>query len=140
MATSWPKKRRLIGGKVQRLDGPAKATGKAKYSFDINRPGMLHALMLRSPHAHAKIKSLDTAAAEKMPGVKAVYHVKKVGDELFWAGEEILALAADTEEHAHDAIHAVKIEYDPLPHTVKEEDALKEDRQTVSVSRGSRKN
>jgi xanthine dehydrogenase YagR molybdenum-binding subunit len=140
MATSWPKKRRLIGTKIQRLDGPAKATGKAKYSFDINRPGLLHALMLRSPHAHAKIKSLDTAAAEKMPGVKAVYLVAKVGNEVYYAGEEILALAADTEEHAHDAIRAVRIEYEVLPHTVKEEDALKEDRQTVSPIGGKRNN
>ena len=45
--TSWPKKRRLIGTKVSRIDGPAKATGRAKYSYDINRPGMLHAVILR---------------------------------------------------------------------------------------------
>jgi xanthine dehydrogenase YagR molybdenum-binding subunit len=140
MATSWPKKRRLIGSKVQRLDGPAKATGKAKYSYDINRKGMLHAVLLRSPHAHAKIKSLDYSDAQKMPGVKAVYEIKKAGDELFWAGEEILGLAADTEEHALDAVRAVKIEYEVLPHTVKEEDALKEDRKTVSLSRGKRDN
>jgi xanthine dehydrogenase YagR molybdenum-binding subunit len=140
MGTAWPKKRRLIGSKIQRLDGPVKATGKAKYSYDINRPGMLHAVLLRCPHAHAKIKSLDSGDAEKMPGVKAVYAIKKVGDELYWAGEEILGLAADTEEHALDAVRAVKIEYEVLPHTVKEEDALKEDRQTVSVSRGKRNN
>src|SRR6516162_9958314 len=140
MATSWPKKRRLIGSKVQRLDGPAKATGTAKYSYDINRKGMLHAIMLRSPHAHAKIKSLDTADAEKMPGVKAVHGIKKAGDELFWAGEEILALAADTEEHALDAVRAIKIEYEVLPHLVKEEDALKQEPQTVSLSRGQRNN
>ncbi len=140
MGTSWPKKRRLIGSKIQRLDGPAKATGKAKYSYDINRKGMLHAVLLRSPHAHAKIKSLDSKDAEKMPGVKAVYVIKKVGEELFWAGEEILGLAADTEEHALDAVRAIKIDYEVLPHTVKEEDALKQDRQTVSVSRGKRNN
>jgi xanthine dehydrogenase YagR molybdenum-binding subunit len=140
MATSWPKKRRLIGNKIQRLDGPAKATGKAKYSYDINRPGMLHAIMLRSPHAHAKIKSLDSADAEKMPGVKAIYLVKKAGDELYFAGDEVLAIAADTEEHALDAVRAVKIEYEVLPHTVKEEDALKEDRKTVSAVGGKRDN
>src|SRR5262249_23981798 len=72
MATQWPKKRRLLGTKIQRLDGPAKATGKAKYSYDINRPGMLHGMILRCPHAHAKIKSIDTAEARKAPGVKAV--------------------------------------------------------------------
>jgi xanthine dehydrogenase YagR molybdenum-binding subunit len=140
MATSWPKKRRLLGTKVTRLDGPAKATGKAKYSFDINRKGMLHALILRSPHAHAKIKSLDTADAEKMPGVKAVYLIKKAGEELFYAGDEILGLAADTEEHAHDALHAIKIEYDPLPHQVREEDALKEDLKTTPPIGGKREN
>ncbi len=140
MATSWPKKRRLIGAKVQRLDGPAKATGKAKYSYDINRKGMLHAVLLRCPYAHAKIKSLDTAAAEKMSGVKAIHPIKKVGEELFWAGEEILGLAADTEEHALDAVRAVKIEYEVLPHLVKEEDALKNDPQTVSPVGGKRNN
>ncbi len=140
MATSWPKKRRLIGTKIQRLDGPVKATGKAKYSYDINRPGMLHAVLLRCPHAHAKIKSLDAADAEKMPGVKAIYAIKKAGEELYWAGEEILGLAADTEEHALDAVRAVKIEYEVLPHIVKEEDALKEDRKTVSPVGGKRDN
>src|SRR6185437_298903 len=140
MATSWPKKRRLIGTKMQRLDGPVKATGKAKYSYDINRPGMLHAIMLRSPHAHAKIKSIDSTAAEKMPGVKAVYVVAEAGKEVYYAGDEILALAANTEEQAHDAVRAIKIEYEVLPHTVKEEDALKEDRKTVSPVGGKRNN
>jgi xanthine dehydrogenase YagR molybdenum-binding subunit len=140
MATSWPKKRRLIGGKFQRLDGAVKATGKAKYSFDINRPGMLHAIMLRSPYAHAKIKSIDSAAAEKMPGVKGVHVVVEAGKEVYYAGDEILALAADTEEHALDAVRAIKVEYEVLPHTVKEEDALKEDRKTVSPVGGKRDN
>src|SRR5438132_6765215 len=131
MAYSWPKERRLIGTKVERLDGPDKATGRAKYSYDINRPGMLHAKMLRSPYAHAKIKSLDTSEAEKMPGVKAIHVINGQDSELFYAGDEILALAADTEEHAHDALRAVKIEYEQLPFLVKEEDALQEDRKTV---------
>ena len=73
MPATWPKERRVIGTKVQRLDGPDKATGRAKYSFDINRPGMLHARILRCPYAHARLKSIDTTAAEKMPGVKAVH-------------------------------------------------------------------
>src|SRR5260370_23562760 len=124
MATTWPKERRLIGTKVQRLDGPDKATGHAKYSLDINRPGMLHALILRSPYAHAKIKSLDTADAEKMPGIKAVHVIAGQGQELSYAGDEIVGLAADTEEHAHDALRAIKIEYDVLEHLVREEDAL----------------
>jgi xanthine dehydrogenase YagR molybdenum-binding subunit len=125
MPLQWPSKRRIIGTRVPRIDGPDKSTGRAKYSYDVNRPGMLHAVMLRSPHAHAKIKSLDTSAAEKAPGFKALHSIKKVGDELYYAGDEILALAADTEEHALDALRAIKIEYDPLPHAVSEADALK---------------
>src|SRR5260370_7884397 len=99
MANTWPKERRLIGTKVQRLDGPEKATGRAKYSFDINRPGMLHARILRCPYGHAKVKSLDTTAAEKMPGVRAVFVVADAGKELFYAGDEVVGIAADTREH-----------------------------------------
>src|SRR5213080_4488998 len=128
MTTSWPKKRRLLGTKISRLDGPAKSTGRAKYSFDINRPGMLHGMILRCPHAHAKIKSLDIAPAEKMPGVKAVILVgnAKPGKELFYAGDEVAAVAADTEEHALDALRAIQVEYEVLEHIVHEADALKE--------------
>src|SRR5262245_62663816 len=104
---AWPKERRLIGTRIPRIDGPDKATGKAKYSYDINRPGMLHAVMLRSPHAHAKIKSIDTSAAEKAPGFKALVMIANAGAEVIYAGQEILALAADTEEHAHDAVRLV---------------------------------
>jgi xanthine dehydrogenase YagR molybdenum-binding subunit len=133
MATSWPQKRRLIGTKVRRLDGPAKATGTAKYSYDINRPGLLHAVMIRSPYAHARIKRIDTSMAERMQGVKALHAIHKAGDEVYYAGDEVLALAADTEEHALDAARAVKIDYEQLDFLVKEEDALnlKDDKGTA---------
>src|SRR6266478_3148089 len=100
----WPTNRRLIGTKVQRLDGPAKATGRAKYSFDINRPGLLHAKIFRSPHAHTTIKSINTAAAEKTAGFKALFAIAKPGEDMTWAGQEIIAIAADTEEHLEDCI------------------------------------
>src|SRR5215468_9124335 len=106
MANTWPKERRLIGTKIQRVDGPEKSTGHAKYSFDINRPGLLHGRIVRSPYAHARIKSIDTSAAELMPGVKAVHLQVKPNAELYYAGDEILGLAADTEEHAADAVRA----------------------------------
>jgi xanthine dehydrogenase YagR molybdenum-binding subunit len=131
MATAWPEKRRVVGTRVPRLDGPAKSTGKAKYSYDVNLPGMLHAVMLRCPLAHAVITRLDTAAAEKMPGVKAVFAVAKCGKVMYYAGDEVLAIAADTEERALDAVRAVIVEYDDLPFLVKEEDALKTDMHTV---------
>src|SRR5438552_5677314 len=108
MANTWPKERRLIGTRIERLDGPEKSTGRAKYSFDINRPGMLHARILRSPYGHARLKSIDTAEAEKMPGVKAIHQIAQKGAELNYAGDEIIALAADTEEHVLDALRAIK--------------------------------
>ncbi|MFL5241807.1 MAG: xanthine dehydrogenase family protein molybdopterin-binding subunit [Gemmataceae bacterium] len=128
MANTWPKERRLLGTRIQRLDGPEKSTGRAKYSFDINRPSMLHALILRCPHAHARLIALDTTEAEKLPGVKAIHVIvpwTTPGPELFYAGDEILGLAADTEEHAHDALRAVKAKFEVLDHFVTEEDALK---------------
>ncbi len=137
MATSWPKKRRLIGTKVPRVDGPDKATGHAKYSYDINRPGMLHAQILRCPYAHAKLKHLDTAAAEKMPGVKAVHAIAKASSELLYAGDEIVGLAADTEEHVLDALRAIKVEFEVLDHLVNEEDALKNPGKKTLPGRGN---
>jgi xanthine dehydrogenase YagR molybdenum-binding subunit len=121
----WPKKTRLIGKRNRRVDGPEKATGRAKYSFDINREGMLHGRLLRCPYGHAKVVSIDTTAAEKVPGFKALHKIAKEGQELFYAGAEVLGIAADTEEHAADVLHAVKVKYQELPFLVKEEDALK---------------
>src|SRR5262249_49262553 len=132
---------RLIGKDTPRVDGTEKATGRAKYSFDINLPGLLHARILRSPHAHAKIKSLDTSAAEKMPGVGAIHVIKAAGSEVFYAGDEIVALAADNEEHMHDAIRAIKVDYEILDHLVKEEDALKAtEKRTVSGGKQQKSN
>ena len=116
----WPEadKRTLIGKRISRIDGPFKVSGRAKYSFDINRPGMLFGKILRSPHAHAKVKSIDTSAAEKMPGVKAVHVVAAPDTELYWVGASIVALAAVDEPTAEDAIRAIKVDYEVLPHLV----------------------
>ncbi|HUK53688.1 MAG TPA: xanthine dehydrogenase family protein molybdopterin-binding subunit [Candidatus Binatia bacterium] len=116
----WPpaEKRSLIGKSFTRVDGPVKSSGRAKYSYDINRPGMLYGKMVFSPYAHANVKSIDTKAAEKMPGVRAVLVMFEPGKEVLWAGQEIVALAAETEEQARDAARAVKVEYEVLPHLV----------------------
>src|SRR6516165_7397006 len=66
----WPENPRLIGTSVKRLDGLAKASGKAKYPSDMRPEGTLFGAMLYSPHAHAKITSIDISKAEKLPGVK----------------------------------------------------------------------
>src|SRR5882724_4842614 len=116
----WPEaeKRSLIGKRISRVDGPHKVSGRAKYSYDIKRPGVLYARMLRSPHAHAKIVSIDVSAAEKMPGVKAVRIIQGVGKEIKWAGDDIIGVAAVDEATAEDAVRAIKVQYEILSHLV----------------------
>ena len=71
-ANSWPEQTKLINTRIPRLDGIAKASGKAKYPSDERPEGTLFGVVLYSPHPHAKIKTIDTTAAEKMAGVKAI--------------------------------------------------------------------
>src|SRR5215467_9018849 len=99
---AWPPmdKRKVIGTSPKRLDGPAKSTGRAKYSSDVNLKGMLHGAYVTSPHPHARVTAVDTSEAEKMPGVKAVYVAAAAGSEVQWQGFEIAAVAATTEEIA----------------------------------------
>src|SRR5512140_3318200 len=117
---AWPdaQHRTLIGTSVSRVDAAAKVSGQAKYTYDVHRPDMLYGKVLRCPYAHAKIVSVDTSAAEKMPGVKAVHIVQGPGTNIHWAGDEIVAVAAVDEGTAEDAIHAIKVKYQQLSHLV----------------------
>jgi xanthine dehydrogenase YagR molybdenum-binding subunit len=133
----WPTNRRVIGTKVQRLDGPVKATGRAKYSYDMNRPGMLHAKILRCPHAHARIRSIDTSACEKTPGFRGLHQLVKPNEVLYFAGAEVIAIAADTEEHAEDCLRAIRIDYEELPFYVKESESLEANRNTTGGNRAN---
>lgn len=121
---SWPENPRLIGTRIPRLDGMAKASGRAKYPSDMRPEGTLFGLILYSPHAHAKIKSIDTSAAEKVPGVVGVHVIAEVGATLRFQGDDIAAVAAETEEKARDGIRAIKVEYEILPHVVTETQAM----------------
>jgi len=120
---SWPdeKSRKLIGQRISRLDGPAKVTGRAQYTYDLQLPGMLYGQILRCPHAHARVKAVDVSAAKAMPGVKAVRVIQGPGTEIQWALDEVVAVAATTEAIAGDALRAIKVEYEVLPHFVVEE-------------------
>ena len=120
----WPdaNHRELIGKRIDRIDGPDKSSGRAKYTYDTNPPGRLIAKLCTCPYAHAKITSLDVSAAKSLPGVKAVLVVRNTGDEIQWAGDEIVAVAATTEEIAEDAVRRIKVEYEQLPHLVRDED------------------
>ncbi|MBI3895570.1 MAG: xanthine dehydrogenase family protein molybdopterin-binding subunit [Acidobacteria bacterium] len=115
----------LIGKRINRVDGPEKVTGRAKYTYDLKRPGMLYGKMLRCPHAHARILSIDTSEAEKLSGVAAVHIVQEPGTEIQWAGDDVVAVAAVTEQITEDAIRRIKVEYEKLPHLVREEDLAK---------------
>jgi xanthine dehydrogenase YagR molybdenum-binding subunit len=123
----WPpiEQRKVIGKPFERVDGPQKAAGRAKYSSDFGIRGMLFGAYLTSPHAHARIISIDTSAAEKMNGVKAVHVMVKPGTEVQWQGFEIAAVAAITEELANEAVRRIKVEYEVLPHLVNEKDLAK---------------
>ena len=114
MEYQWPTEaeRHVIGKPYTRIDGPPKSTGRAKYTYDATGKNMLFGAMLRSPHAHARLLSVDTSAAEKMPGVKSVVVMyPKLPVEVRWAGDEIAAVAAVDERTAIDAINSIKAQW-----------------------------
>jgi xanthine dehydrogenase YagR molybdenum-binding subunit len=114
-----------------RVDAPDKVTGRAKYTYDINRPNMLYGRMIRSPHPHAVIKSIDLSEALKAPGVKVAYNIKEPGARVMYQGDPVAALAADTEERAIDAERLVRVVYDAQPHLATEQQAMDPDAPTV---------
>ncbi len=124
---NWPADPTVLGTRVKRLDGPDKVTGRAKYTFDVARPRMLYARIVRSPYPHARVVSVDLSAAAKMPGVKASLvwrDPNSTNNRVMFQGDEVAAVAADTEEHAIDAARAIKVEYDVQPHVTIVEKAL----------------
>ena len=152
MTTAQTKNYSAVGTRPVRHDGFDKVTGKAAYGADVNLPGMLHAKALRSPHAHAAIKSIDTSRAEAHPGVRAVitaadfpeYENKAVtgpaggppqnmlhvsskimarGKALF-RGHPVAAVAADSAHEAEEALELIDVEYETLPAVVSVEDAM----------------
>ena len=123
----------FVGKSIPRIDALAKVTGKAKFTDDYKLPRMLHAKVLRSPYPHAKIKSIDTSKAEKVPGVKVVLTAKDVPDHR-WSSttiedeyilprdnivrkvdDRIAAVAAETKEAAEEAVDLIEVEYEELP-------------------------
>jgi xanthine dehydrogenase YagR molybdenum-binding subunit len=128
----------VVGKPVSRVDGRERVTGAAKYTYDMHPPGMLYAAVLRCPHPRARIVSVDTSEAGKLPGVRAVLSkvnapdiswsggaTKLFGDEARFAGEEVAAIAADDLDTARDAVRLIKAEYEPLPFIADIEEAIK---------------
>lgn len=105
-----------VGTDQARADGVAKVTGRARYAYDINLPGLLHGLIVRAPIAKGTLKALDLEAAKAMPGVKAVLATKQPGARIRFAGDDVAAIAAETLDAARDAAEKVRMEFTAEPH------------------------
>ncbi|NLG67510.1 MAG: hypothetical protein GX536_07355, partial [Actinobacteria bacterium] len=143
----------VVGTRIRQPDGPAKATGEAKFAGDISLPGMLIGKILRSPYPHAIVKSIDTSKAEALPGVMVVLTPDNVAE---WNGfdrgmkdmplvaggyrvppeeavvnkvarhygDAIAAVAAVDEHTAEEAIELLEVEYEVLPFVLDAEEAM----------------
>ena len=114
--------RYLTGTDVTRLEAADKVTGRARYTYDINLPGMLYGMILRSPHPHAEVNAVDLSRAEAHPAVKAVMSFEK--KTVRYAGEEVAALAASSPQAAAEALKLIDVTYNPLPFSVREETSM----------------
>ena len=133
-----------VGTRPQRPDGLDKVTGRAKFGADYNAPGQLVGRILRSPHPHAKIKSIDTSKAEKLAGVKAVVTAADLPDltngdqgmfdmldncmarsKVFYEGHAVAAVAAVDAHTARAALKLIKVDYEILPHVTDVDEAVK---------------
>lgn len=138
----------IIGKPLPRIDGIEKATGQARFTVDVVMPGMLHGKFLRSPHPHAKILSINTDKAKRLPGVKAVITREDVVgiryafvdtprypadetplavDKVRYIGDEVAAVAAIDLATAEEALRLIKVDYEPLPSVFDPEEAMKPD-------------
>lgn len=123
---SWPEKRTFIGSHTRRIDGPAKVTGSAKYSSDVQPEGWCYGMILRSKWPKAKITNINLEKARKVPGIKAAITDRSGERTVRYYGEELAAIAGTSKQACLDALRVIEVEAKPLPFVVREEDA-KED-------------
>ena len=136
----------IVGQPAPRIDGPARVSGGARYTYDVILPGMLWAGIVRSPHPHARVVRIDTAAAEALPGVVEIMTADNMPDikvrggkqglltqEPRFKGEPIVAVAASDPDVLHDALKLIKVEYEELPFVSQYEAALESDAPQVSA-------
>ena len=132
-----------LGARMIRSDAEEKVTGRAVYAEDVQLPRMIYGVVLRSPHAHAKILGIDTTEAEKVPGVKAIVCGRDVEMDYFgyelhdyrvlavekvrFIGEPVAAVAATTVDIAREAAAKIVVDYEELPAVFDAEEALQED-------------
>jgi len=158
------KKYRVVGTRPIRHDGTDKVTGDARYGADIKLPGMLYGRILRSPHAHARIRSIDTTEAEAMDGVRAAVagrdlpeladHVSDIGEvpfnlrdashnilatgKVLYHGHAVAAVAATTAHRAEEAIKRIKVDYEVLEPVLDARSAMQDDAPLLDPTRKTR--
>src|SRR5579875_510967 len=142
--TEFQRKQSLVGTSVPRIDLRLKVTGKALYTKDLKLQRMLHARIKRSPFPHARILKIDAANALKMPGVRAIvtandfpsHHGEDLPalaqDEVLYAGQAIMGVAAESDQIAFEAVESIDVEYEQLPYVSDAELAMLPDK-TPSV-------
>ncbi len=137
------RKFKVVGTRPPRPDGMDKVTGRARFGADATMPGMLVGKILRSPHAHARIRSIDVRAALKLPGVKAivtrddfpeptpdlrdVWRNVMAREKALYDGHAVAAVAATTAAIARKALGLIKVDYEILPHVTDVDEAMKPD-------------
>ena len=130
---------KVVGTRPVRHDGTDKVTGRAKYGADFDAAGLLYAKVLRSPHAHARIKSINTSKAEAAPGVRAVVTGQDVPtdsaaarkviakDKVLYKGHPVAAVAAASAHEAEQALALIEVEYEPMKAATEVREAMAED-------------
>ena len=124
---SWPAETKYISHSTLRIDAPAKVSGRARYSSDIQAEGWLYGMILRSKWPAARIAKINLDNALKIPGIKAALAVKEGESTVRFYGEELAAVAGTTKQACLDALRAIEVEANALPFVVKEDAARKQD-------------
>jgi CO/xanthine dehydrogenase Mo-binding subunit len=131
----------VVGRPAVRQDGPLRVRGEARYTADVKLPGMLHAAVLRSPHAHARVKRIDLAPALGLPGVRAAIgpgQANGLEEEAGWAGAPVAAVAADTFAQARAAADAITVEWEELEVVLDPDEAVQRGLLTAEARRSER--
>jgi CO/xanthine dehydrogenase Mo-binding subunit len=118
----------VVGREVPRVDGAQRARGQAQYTADLQLPGMLHAAVLRSPYAHARVKKLDLDASRTAPGVRAVIgpdDLEQLTGEPGYVGHAVAAVAAETFGEARAALERIEVEWEQLEPLLDPEEAVR---------------
>ncbi|MFJ3613449.1 molybdopterin-dependent oxidoreductase [Streptomyces hydrogenans] len=150
---------KAVGRNVAAPAGPQVVTGTARYTFDVEVPGLLHMKLLRSPHPHARILAIDTEAALRVPGVVAVLTHEDAPDTLYssarhehptedpddtrvlddvvrYVGQRVAAVVADSEQAAEEGCRRIEVTYEELPYVVDPEEAMRPGAPVIHAGKG----